>query len=138
MEITGQCLCGEIKYELLNPPAMTGVCHCKNCQRQAGSAFSTLAGVAKSDFSLTSGKMKLYEDGDTDSGNTVKRFFCGDCGSPIYSAVPDSPDMVFLKTGTMDDTTGFTPQFNVWCSTKQNWVDLPQGVPAMQKTEGLG
>ena len=82
--------------------------------------------------------MKLYEDGDTDSGNTVKRFFCGDCGSPIYSAVPDSPDMVFLKTGTMDDTTGFTPQFNVWCSTKQNWVDLPQGVPAMQKTEGLG
>ena len=138
MEITGQCLCGEIKYELLNPPAMTGVCHCKNCQRQAGSAFSTLAGVAKSDFSLTLGKMKLYEDGDTDSGNTVKRFFCGDCGSPIYSAVPDSPDMVFLKTGTMDDTTGFTPQFNVWCSTKQNWVDLPQGVPAMQKTEGLG
>ena len=138
MEITGQCLCGAIKYELLNPPAMTGVCHCKNCQRQAGSAFSTLAGVAKSDFSLTLGKMKLYEDGDTDSGNTVKRFFCGDCGSPIYSAVPDSPDMVFLKTGTMDDTTGFTPQFNVWCSTKQNWVDLPQGVPAMQKTEGLG
>jgi hypothetical protein len=46
--------------------------------------------------------------------------------------------MVFLKTGTMDDTTAFTPQFNVWCSTKQNWVDLPQGVPAMQKTEGLG
>ena len=138
MEITGQCLCGAIKYELLNPPAMTGVCHCKNCQRQAGSAFSTLAGVAKSDFSLTLGKMKLYEDGDTDSGNTVKRFFCGDCGSPIYSAVPDSPDMVFLKTGTMNDTTGFTPQFNVWCSTKQNWVDLPQGVPAMQKTEGLG
>lgn len=138
MEITGQCLCGAIKYELLNPPAMNGVCHCKNCQRQAGSAFSTLAGVAKSDFSLTLGKMKLYEDGDTDSGNTVKRFFCGDCGSPIYSAVPDSPDMVFLKTGTMDDTTAFTPQFNVWCSTKQNWVDLPQGVPAMQKTEGLG
>ena len=138
MDITGQCLCGEIKYELLNPPAMTGVCHCKNCQRQAGSAFSTLAGVAKSDFSLTSGTMKLYEDGDTDSGNTVKRFFCGDCGSPIYSALPDSPDMVFLKTGTMNDTTGFTPQFNVWCSTKQNWVDLPQGVPAMQKTEGLG
>ena len=138
MEITGQCLCGAIKYELLNPPAMTGVCHCKNCQRQAGSAFSTLAGVAKSDFSLTSGKMKVYEDGNTDSGNTVKRFFCGDCGSPIYSAVPDSPDMVFLKTGTMNDTTGFTPQFNVWCSTKQNWVDLPQGVPAMQKTEGLG
>ena len=42
------------------------------------------------------------------------------------------------KTGTMDDTTDFDPQFHVWCSTKQNWVDLADGVPAMQKTEGLG
>ena len=44
MTATGQCLCGEIKYELAAAPTMTGVCHCKNCQRQAGSAFSTLAG----------------------------------------------------------------------------------------------
>ena len=138
MSITGQCLCGAITYELLNPPAMAGVCHCKNCQRQAGSAFSTLAGVAKSDFVLKSGEMKLYSDSDTDSGNTVERYFCGDCGSPIYSAVPGSPDVFFLKTGTMDDTTDFEPQFHVWCSTKQNWVDLADGVPAMQKTEGLG
>ena len=96
MSKTGQCLCGAIQYELQNPPAMSGVCHCKNCQRQAGSAFSTLAGVAKSDFVLKSGEMKLYSDSDTDSGNTVERYFCGDCGSPIYSAVPGSPDGFFL------------------------------------------
>ncbi len=59
MSLTGQCLCGIITYELKNPPMMTGVCHCKNCQRQAGTAFSTLAGVAKTDFVLHSGKMKV-------------------------------------------------------------------------------
>jgi len=45
MAMTGSCLCGAIRYEIDNAPALTGVCHCKNCQRQAGSACSTLAGV---------------------------------------------------------------------------------------------
>jgi len=129
MSETGGCLCGAIRYELANTPAMTGVCHCKNCQRQAGSAFSTLAGVPKSEFTLTAGELKLYVDGDTKSGNSVERWFCGNCGSPVYSALGSQPDSIFLKTGTMDDTSGFDPQFHVWCDTKQNWVELKEGVP---------
>jgi hypothetical protein len=129
MTISGQCLCGEIKYQLENPPSMSGVCHCKNCQRQAGSAFSTIAGVAIADFSITSGKPKLYADSDTKSGNSVERFFCGNCGSPIYSALSSQTEMVYIKTGTLDDTSSFTPQFHVWCDTKQNWVELDKDVP---------
>ena len=131
MAITGQCLCGDIKYQLDNAPAVTGVCHCKNCQRQAGSAFSTLAGVPKSDFTFTSGEPALYADGDTESGNTVERYFCGRCGSPIYSVIPAQPDMLYLKTGTLDDTSEFQPQFHVWCDSNQSWVTLDEGVPAM-------
>ena len=82
--------------------------------------------------------MKIYKDSDTDTGNTVERHFCAECGSPIYSAVPDSPDVLFINTGTMDDTSSFSPQFHIWCSSKQDWVGLDEGVPAMQKTEGLG
>jgi hypothetical protein len=133
MATTGHCLCGSIRYEFDGTPAMTGVCHCKNCQRQAGSAFSTLAAVPRSAFRFTAGEPALYEDADTASGNTVQRFFCGNCGSPIYSAVPSSPDLLFLKTGTFDDTSAFQPQFQVWCDSKQNWVKLEEGVPAMAK-----
>lgn len=131
MALSGQCLCGEIKYELAQAPAMTGVCHCKNCQRQAGSAFSTLAAVAKVDFKFNQGAPKLYIDADTTSGNPVERYFCGDCGSPIYSALGSQPDSIFLKTGTLDDTSEFAPQFHAWCDTKQNWVELDPAVPQM-------
>ena len=129
MPITGQCLCGEIKYEIINAPTMTGVCHCKNCQRQAGSAFSTIAAVAKTDLSFTAGQPRLYKDSDTASGNSVDRFFCGNCGSPIYSAIVSQPDNYFIKTGTLDNTSEFKPQFHVWCDTKQNWVALEDGIP---------
>ncbi|ARN73093.1 GFA family protein [Oceanicoccus sagamiensis] len=133
MAVTGQCLCGQITYELKAAPTITGVCHCKNCQRQAGSAFSTLAAVAVSDFKFTAGQPKLYRDSDTDSGNRVKRYFCDHCGSPLYSAVSSKPDTVYLKAGTLDDTSGFIPQFNVWCDSKQDWVILDEGVPNMAK-----
>lgn len=130
---TGQCLCGEVKFELASDPLMSGICHCKNCQRQAGSAFSTISGVPKADLKFTAGSPKLYSDSDTDSGGTVERYFCGTCGSPIYSVTPGQPEMAFLKSGTLDDTSDFAPQFHVWCDTKQNWVELAEGVPAMPK-----
>ena len=132
MDTTGQCLCGAIQYELGSTPQMMGVCHCKNCQRQAGSAYSTLAGVPVDDFRIKQGELKLCEDSDTKSGSTVERYFCGNCGSPIYSALPSMPEQIFLKTGTLDDTSGFAPQFHAWCSTKQNWVQLEEGVPQME------
>lgn len=130
--VTGQCLCGSVAYELTAEFAMTGVCHCKNCQRQAGSAFSTLGGVPSAALNVTQGELKLYQDEDTDSGNPVERYFCGDCGSPIYSALPGHP-MVFVKTGTLDDTSAFNVQFHVWCDSKQPWVQLDEGIPTMAK-----
>ena len=130
MALTGQCLCGSVRYEIDNLPAVTGICHCKNCQRQAGSAFSTLAGIPKSEFRFVQGAPKLYEDGDTKSGNTVQRYFCERCGSPIYSGVASQPDTLFLKTGTLDDTSGWEPRFQTWCDSKQHWVTLEEGIPA--------
>jgi len=124
----GQCLCGQIQYEFEGDLVISGVCHCKNCQRQAGSAFATISGVPKAALKIT-GSPKLYQDSDTDSGSPVERYFCGNCGSPIYSAVSSQPDLLFLKTGTLDDTTSFVPQFQVYCETKQDWVALLEDVP---------
>ena len=130
MTQTGSCLCGNIRYEIDGEPSITGICHCKNCQRQAGSAFSTLAAVPREAFRFIQGEPKLYADTDTKSGNTVERWFCNNCGSPIYSGVDSSPDNWFLKTGTLDDTSTWEPRFQTWCDSRQNWVTLEDGVPA--------
>jgi len=129
---SGSCLCGEITYQIPEKSMMEAVCHCKNCQKQAGSAFSTLAGIKKSDFKLI-GEPKLFVDKATDSGASVERYFCGTCGSPIYSALPSQPDVIYLKTGTLDDTSEFKPSIHVWAGTKQNWVELDDTLPQLQK-----
>ena len=129
---SGSCLCEAITYQIPESSLMEAVCHCKNCQKQAGSAFSTLAGIKKSGFSLT-GKPKLFVDKATDSGASVERYFCENCGSPIYSALPSQPDVIYLKTGTLDDTSDFNPSIHVWAATKQNWVEIDSNMPQLQK-----
>ena len=62
MTATGKCLCGIVKYELKSLPLTSGVCHCKNCQRSSGSAFSTVAAVNKNDLVIMEGELKLYSD----------------------------------------------------------------------------
>ena len=47
---------------------------------QAGSALSIIVGVPEGSVSIE-GEVKTYND-TGDSGATVKRQFCGSCGSP--------------------------------------------------------
>ena len=121
----GGCLCGAIRYELTEPPVAQAVCHCKNCQKQAGSAFSVLVVAKKRAFQL-SGEPALYVDA-ADNGAPVNRYFCAGCGSPIYTALPSAPDDVYVKAGTLDDTSALKPRVHVWCDSAWPWTPIPEG-----------
>ena len=105
-------------------PVVMGVCHCTDCQRQGGSAFSTMARVPRSDLTFTNGEPSSYKGGATESGDTAEILFCGRCGSPIATSLASQPDLLLLKTGTLEDTSWFQPQFHVWTDHKQQWVNI--------------
>lgn len=96
------------------------ICHCKNCQRQGGGAFSVNV-VVPADAVTTNGDLKSFLD-KADSGNTVERQFCAECGSPIFSRLSANPDIAIIKAGTLDDTSGLQPSGEVWCDSAQAWV----------------
>ena len=131
MTMTGQCLCGQVKYEIQAEPFATAVCHCRNCQRQAGSAFSIIVAVPSKAVHRT-GEIKVYND-VAESGATLHRQFCPECGSPIFSVLEEAPQMTIVKAGTLDDVSTLQPQFNVWCKSAQPWVTLDAGLPQFEK-----
>ena len=47
MKIEGGCLCGKVRYSAKGDPVFVGVCHCKDCQKFTGSAFSVVLGLPK-------------------------------------------------------------------------------------------
>ncbi|GAA4043155.1 GFA family protein [Parerythrobacter jejuensis] len=119
---TGGCLCGAVRYAISADPAMAVNCHCKNCQRQSGSAFSTIIGIPEAALSIE-GEFKTFDD-KGESGEAVLRDFCGVCGSPLFSRVAVAPGLIFVKVGTLDDTDDFNPAMHLWTRSKQHWVDL--------------
>lgn len=132
---TGGCLCGKVRYSLDAEPLLCVTCHCKNCQRQAGSALSIIIGVPEAAVTV-SGKLATYHD-TGDSGATVRRQFCGTCGSPLFTRVERPEGIMFIKAGTLDDTSALDPAFHCYTKSKQAWVDLG-GRPGFETVpEGL-
>ena len=131
--LDGGCLCGAVRYSAAAEPVMQAICHCRNCQKQAGSGWSMIIGVPAGALSIT-GEVKTYTD-HGDSGGEVLRQFCPTCGSPLFSRVEAAPALVFIKAGTLDDTSQFTPQMQFWTASKQHWVDIA-GVPGFERTPG--
>ncbi|MBU2708068.1 GFA family protein [Zooshikella marina] len=128
--ITGSCQCGNVTYQLLEPPTHVIACHCRACQKLSTSAFSITA-VVNADSVSFHGEMKQWER-LADSGNKNYAKFCPNCGNRIYHFDPDNPDVIKLKPSTLSDTRIIKPTVHVWVREKQAWYQIPNGVKQFQ------
>ena len=69
-------MCGAIEYEYTGEPAVTALCHCTNCQKWSGGAFTSNVVVPRKDFKVVKGSPKHYNI-KGDSGNGNDHWFCG-------------------------------------------------------------
>lgn len=123
---SGGCQCGAIRYEFSNEPIMLTACHCRECQRQSGSAFGLSLIVSESNFRIVNGELAVYER-SAESGRTVRCTFCRDCGNRIYHQLNMGAPVVNVKAGTLDDTSALKPAVHLWTREKQPWVHIPEG-----------
>ncbi|MEP6869300.1 MAG: GFA family protein [Novosphingobium sp.] len=100
----------------------TAICHCRHCQKQSGSAFSVNIGVSAELLSIE-GDVATFQDRG-ESGGVLKRQFCSNCGSPLFSIGEGAPGVVFVKAGTLDDTSKLSPKMEIWTDHQQPWVKL--------------
>jgi hypothetical protein len=122
---TGGCLCGAVRYNYEGEPASIGLCQCRRCQRQSGSAF--LIGVVFPKDAVTiTGSLATFEF-ETD-GTRLRRHFCPACGSVVSITLDRSPGIRSMMGGTLDDTSKIKPTFSIWCSQGQPWLRLQEGI----------
>ena len=126
--MTGGCLCGAVRYESAGAPVFSLLCHCRDCQRSSGSAYNAALRVPAAGFRLTRGEPKRYAR-TADSGNTVTRAFCPECGSPVFLTVSTRPDLVGLRAGTLDDPSAFQPEAHIFVRSAQPWDHLDPALP---------
>ena len=128
MKVDGSCHCGAIAFEAEVKPDGLVICHCTDCQQLSGSAYRANIGAPAETFRITRGDPKIYVK-TADSGRKRLQAFCGDCGSPIYSAAPENTPFYSLRTGTIRQRGQFKPKVRIWCDSALDWPDDIKGVP---------
>ena len=124
----GGCLCGAVRYECTGEPVFSLLCHCRDCQRQSGSAYAAAVRVPAVNFRVTQGEPKRYTKSG-DSGNEVTRAFCPECGCMLFLQVSARPDLVGIRVGTLDDPSWFRPEADIFVKSAQPWDHMNPNLP---------
>ena len=128
-KVTGGCACGSIRYQLLDKPMFVHCCHCDDCQRLTGSAFVLNAIIETQAIKLLRGKPVPVPVPRESAPHDIYR--CPRCQTAVWSDYGHRPNLRFVRVGTLDDPDRFPPEIHIFTSTKQPWVILPEGVPAV-------
>ncbi len=127
----GGCACGAVRYRLTATPLFVHCCHCSWCQRETGSAFAVNILIEAEEVELLRGDVELSVlPSASGEGQALAR--CGDCGVTLWSNYAAARGAVnFVRAGTLDDPSAAPPDIHIFTSTKQPWLSLPEGVPAV-------
>ena len=130
--VTGNCLCGEITFEYDGPIGPLTLCHCSQCRRAHGSAFSASIPVQKMHFRFTCGEQRITE---FESRPGKYRAFCSVCGSQLYSRLDAITGVLRLRVGVINEPLGKGPASHVFTGSKSDWFTITDDVPRFEKTE---
>jgi hypothetical protein len=134
---TGGCQCGGVRYELGAPPLKIYICHCAECRQQSASAFGISVIVKATSFALTRGTPKRWCR-PTDSGRTLKCYFCPDCGSRVWHGDTERDETISIKGGSLDEPVDVSTAAHIWTMRKLQGVIIPEHAEQHAREPGPG
>jgi len=134
MQISGQCHCGAISFTARVDPAKVVVCHCADCQRFSGAPFRAVLPTPVHDVVLR-GQARHYVK-VAESGNRRAQAFCPECGTQLYATEADTPQVLNLRLGCVNERAQLLPVRQIWGESAMPW--LPALATAPLHAKGLG
>jgi hypothetical protein len=129
--ITGRCLCGAVRYRTARDPIITRVCWCRLCQYLGAGSGTVNVCFPTEGFEVT-GEMRDHVS-HADSGTEMHRKFCPSCGTPLFSEAATRPHLIFVRAGTLDDTSVAKPAMTIWTSEAPVWACIDSQLPTLER-----
>ena len=119
--IEGSCACGRINYIGSQIPTSLTNCHCRQCQKLAGSPYLTWAAVERTSLTWKSPPKQLK------FSEIAERTFCDGCGSSMTMQYYSQPERLSIAAGTIDRSTEPLPQpeEHIFLAEKASWFKIP-------------
>ncbi len=119
----GGCLCGAVRYEIDLTDHDTGHCHCTDCRKHTGAAFTMYTSVPKTQFKWLSAPTGIAK-----TSPEVERLFCKACGTPFTWENPEVKDSQTVLTLTLDDHMDIEPASEIFTKSRLPWMKPIEGV----------
>ncbi|WP_348067318.1 GFA family protein [Polaromonas sp.] len=120
-----------VRYQLESGPLFVHCCHCRWCQRESGASFALNAMIEADRVRLLGGEPEMVNTPSA-SGKGQKIARCPQCRVALWSNYSGAgPSVRFLRVGTLDEPDHLPPDIHIFTSSKQPWVVLPEGTPAV-------
>jgi hypothetical protein len=129
--IDGGCTCRAVRYRMTTRPLFVHCCHCRWCQRETGASFALNAMIEADRVTLLQGRLDVV-DTPSNSGKGQRISRCAVCRVAVWSNYAGAGDAVhFVRVGTLDEPDRLPPDIHIFTASKQPWVVLPAGTPAV-------
>jgi len=129
--IEGGCDCKAVRYRLETAPLFVHCCHCRWCQRETGTAFALNAMIEServTNLGIT--PETVHTPSASGKGQQIAR--CPHCRVAVWSHYAGAgPLLKFIRVGTLDNPDILPPDIHIFTASRQPWVLLPPGVPAV-------
>lgn len=127
----GGCTCRQVRYRLKSKPLFVHCCHCRWCQRETGTAFALNAMIETDRVEMLAGEVETVHT-PSNSGKGQKIARCPNCRIAVWSNYAGAGDAArFVRVGTLDEPDRLPPDIHIFTMSKQPWVVLPAGTPAV-------
>ena len=129
--LEGGCTCRAVRYRMATRPLFVHCCHCRWCQRETGASFALNAMIEADRVALLQGQLEIV-DTPSNSGRGQKISRCAKCQIAVWSNYAGAGNAVhFVRVGTLDEPDRLPPDIHIFTASKQPWVVLPPGMPAV-------
>lgn len=107
-QITGSCLCGDVRITASGAPYRVGICHCMDCRKHHGALFMATA-IYPAEAVTVEGETRAYKG----------RHFCPRCGSSLFGR---SGDEIEVHLGALDAPDQLKPTYELWTVRRESWL----------------
>ncbi|MGN6527056.1 MAG: GFA family protein [Burkholderiaceae bacterium] len=107
-QVTGGCLCGDVRVVAAGRPYRVGLCHCLDCRKHHGALFHASA-IFPREAVAVEGETREF----------AGRSFCPRCGSSVFAR---SGDEVEVSLGALDAPDRFAPTYELWTIRRESWL----------------
>jgi hypothetical protein len=126
IKLTGGCLCEAVRYVCSAPPVRTVHCYCKDCRKIGGTGHATHTVFPEDAFELIGSVTEFVKNAD--SGNSIKRRFCPECGSAIFHTREGLEGFVVVRASSLDEPESVRPELAVFVSRAVSWDHVDRGL----------